>query len=547
MWTESFANWKPLGRAIFPGLLLLGLALVPPASASAQVGGPSGSSGDEGTPVLVVTGYSTDPTTVPSGDDFSLTVTLQNVGTKHADGLVISVDSNGQFVGLGSPAQVDKIDPEFSATVTLRAQAASLSTGAYDLNLRILYRIGESAGYETVRTVGIQVQAASGVTGRPQVVIADSEVSAADPANGAFTLTLTLQNVGARRALDVSAALKLNENLSPAQGSGTAQVGSLGAGETTTLTIPMTLNDPETWGRLTQTFTLSYTDSDDAPYSHDETVSLEVSPGAGQQPLLLVAAYTASPAQPAPGQSVTLSLQIKNVGAGEARQVVARLGDEEGLAPFAPQGSSNVSFVERIGPGETVTLSWDLLVDGAATGGAYPLKVILDSENLAGEAQSESEIISLVVMTQPQLQFTLTEPVSETLQVGDAFEIPVEVINIGRQRLEVSTIEVVGEGLELTDNAEYVGPLDPSISGTVNAQAVAAASGTVSARVIVHYRDDLNQPQTVEHEFTFQVGGTQGAAPDVDSSVSQGTPAADPPGFWARVWTVLRGMLGIGS
>src|SRR5690348_1619197 len=127
---------------------------------------------DEGSPILIVESYSTNPSPVGSGDSFTLTVTLTNIGTKFAEGIVASLGGGSQFVQLGPAAQVGQIDPGFSATFTLQVQADDLSSGAYDLGLNLAYRIGTSGEFTQQRSVGIQVQAdSSGVTGDPEVVV----------------------------------------------------------------------------------------------------------------------------------------------------------------------------------------------------------------------------------------------------------------------------------------------------------------------------------------------------------------------------------------
>src|SRR5678816_1395489 len=71
---------------------------------------------DDGSPILIVESYSTSPSPVGSGDKFTLTVTLKNIGTKFAEGIVASLSGGSQFVQLGPSAQVGQIDPGFTAT-----------------------------------------------------------------------------------------------------------------------------------------------------------------------------------------------------------------------------------------------------------------------------------------------------------------------------------------------------------------------------------------------------------------------------------------------
>lgn len=218
---------------------------------------------------------------------------------------------------------------------------------------------------------------------------------------------------------------------------------------------------------------------------------------------------------------------------------MARFGGEEGLKPFIPLGGSNVLAGPDIAPGETITLSQRLMLESSASGGTYPLNISLSYENTLGEAETEAELIGVLAITRPQLQIGLSKPVSDGLSVGQTFDIPVEIINVGRQRVDVNTVEIVSADLTLTKSALYVGPLDPSISGALTARATATRAGLATARVIIHYRDELNQMRTVEKELTFEIQASADLAPETETA-AQAAVAPD----W---WTLVRRFFGLGG
>lgn len=521
--------------------LIIAFSLAP--SAHAQGGFPPGGGQDEGTPILVVESYSTSPSPLKSGESFTLNVTVKNTGTKHADDVRASVAAGSQFVQLGAAALVGKLEPGQSASFSLLVQSPKLSAGAYDLALQLAYRIGNSGEQTTPRSVGVTVGGSSGsATGQPQVVIESATLLTSPGAVGEpFDVAIVLRNVGGRTAYNLSAGLKLNDYLSPAEGSGSSQLGNLNAGQAVTLTLSMVLNKAAPSGRVTQTLSLDYRDSANTAYTADETASLDLGAAGRQSPQLIIAAHTTTPERPAPGDTLTLTLRVTNVGAGPAKNVLLRLGDEQnGLKPFLSLNTSNVAFQSEIAAGATVTFTYTLLMDGAATGGAYSLKAALSYENALGEPKSESELIGLLSLTRPQLQISLTKPLSDSVPVGQNFDIPVEVINIGRQRVDVSTIEIVSDDLTLTKNSLYVGPLDSSISGGLTAKATAQAEGPATFTIVVHYRDELNQMQTIEQTMTV---GVQ-AASTLTPSQPQSTAAPQSTG---GVWQALLLFFGLGG
>lgn len=489
---------------------------------------------DNAAPTLIITGYQTNPSPVLSGKTFAVTVTVKNVGTKHADGILASALTNSSFVGLGAPVPLGQLDPGESATFTLEVQAGTLSTGANDLTVSFMFRVGEGAEQSTQRTMGIQVSGGStGVSGKALVVIESVEVlSEPETLGETFDVAVVVRNAGTRQAYNLSATLKLNENLSPAQGSGTSQLGDLEPGEAVTLTLSLVLNKASATGRVDQTFTLDYRDSSSKTYTHDETANLALGTAGRRSPQLMVSAHTTDPEHPAPGEAFTLTLTVTNVGTGTAERVLARLGGEDGLDPFLPLGSSNVGYAAEIAPGEAVSFEQSLLMDGAAEGGAYPLNVGLSYANSLGEPLTETELIGLLTLARPQLQIDLSKPLPDPATVGQTFDIAVDIINLGRQRLEVTTVEVVSDDLALTKNSLYVGPLDPSISGGLTAKATAQAAGTAAFRVIIHYRDELNRLQTVEQSYEVEVAA---ALPGAGLAPDEATQGANTSGWWAVV------------
>ena len=514
-----------------------------PPAINPDLGGNNNAPQDNAAPQLIITGYQTNPSPVVSGKPFELTVTVKNVGTKHADNILASAVTNGSFVGLGAPVPLGQLDPGEAATFTLQVQAGTLSTGATDISVNFMFRVGEGPEQSTQRSMGLTVAGATGVSGTALVVVESAEVlSEPETLGETFDVEIVVRNTGTRKAFDVATTLNLNENLSPAQGSGTSQLGDLGPGEAVTVTLSLVLNKTSATGRIDQTFALDYRDSSNKAYSSDETVSLDLGTAGRRSPQLMVSAHTTSPEHPAPGEAFTLTLRVTNVGTGAARQVLARLGGEEGLAPFLPLGSSNVGYTAGIDPGESFEFSQRLLMEGDAAGGAYPLDVTLSYANSLGEPLTETEVIGLLTLARPQLQIDLTKELPEPAAVGETFDIAADIINLGRQRLEVTTVEVVSEDLALTKNSLYVGPLDPSISGGLTAKATAQTEGTAEFTVIIHYRDELNRMQTVEQTYAVEVGGApQGA---LDGTPDGAAPQAANSGGW---WAVLLQFLGLGG
>jgi hypothetical protein len=125
--------------------------------------------------------------------------------------------------------------------------------------------------------------------------------------------------------------------------------------------------------------------------------------------------------------------------------------------------------------------------------------------------------------------------------VGVPLELPVEVTNIGRTLVNVSTLEMTSEQLEIQDGSLYLGPLDGGTSGSLEATGVAREGGTAEVQVAVHYLDDFEQPQVVTKTLTVEV--------EEPVVVPESTDEEDEKeqGFWDKLLRVLRGLVGLGS
>lgn len=379
------------------------------------------------------------------------------------------------------------------------------------------------------------------IPGRPHVIVEAAGAEFLDgPEEGRFDLLLTLRNVGGLTAGRVTVTAAAGEAVSPVEGSGMAPAGTLFPDERTTVRLRMVGDNLDASGVVLLTLKLEYIDSEARRYTDEQTIRLRLAPRGWNRPLLIAAAYSLDPESPSPGQAFTLSLCLQNVGPGEARRLLVRLGGGQGLEPFAPLGSSNVRFLPSLAPGEAQTTTFRLLVDGTAEGGVYPLEINLAYENVTGETWTETQVIGILVIPQVSLEVRLFGELPEDLVVGEAFEVPVEVINTGRRRVDVGMVELVSADLDLREASQFVGPLDPGIAGSLVARAVPSRPGTVTVRVVVHYQDVLNRAQVVERELQFEVQ----PAPEPLSTPETGP---EQEGLLQRLGRVLLGLLGLGG
>ncbi len=493
-----------------------------------------------GSPVLAVRTYSVSPSRVPAGREFVLTIEIYNTGSRAGENTMVTFPG-GTFLPVGDSGHLlGQLHINYTAVVTqvLRAPA-ELSSGSYSLQVNLSANDWEGTHYEYPQTLAVEVAGVG--QGRPQLLIADASTTPTVVRPGdAFSLTLTLTNNGDRTATNVLVGMASETLAVPASGSNVAPLESVALNGTEVVTLPLVLSEVTTSGRTNLEVSLEYGDWQGGSYSARQTVGVEVSTTLADRPQVLVASYGSVPETVAPGDTFSLTLDLANVGGGDALRFTLMLGGEggEGLAPFAPLASGNVRFIERLGAGGTAQLTQVLAVDGSAEPGVYSLPLAFAYDDDRGTRHEDSQRISLLVRRRPHLQIGFYETLKPG-EVGKPLELPVEVTNIGRTLVNVSRVEVTSSQVEISDGSLYLGPLDGGTSGSLEPKAVGQISGTAEVLVTVHYLDDFDQAQSVTQTLSVQF-----VAPETEEATESGK-GAD--GFWGGVGRFFRGLLGLGS
>jgi hypothetical protein len=387
------------------------------------------------------------------------------------------------------------------------------------------------------------------IYGRPMLVVSSAvagpRAGAEDSYPRVFDLTITVSNIGSITASHVVGTVPANEYVGTESGSSLFGYTYIYPGKSAVTTLHMLLDHADPGGRVQPVIHFEYYSHDeeedtDTKYTGDEPVRLSFGEPGWNQPVLLIEELTTDPAIPAPGDSCRLTAKISNISAGAAEQVLVRLGGADGPKPFATVGTGNVGHIPRIPPHEKATVEFSLIVEGDTAAGLYPVPVTLTFRNMLGEELSDTQTVYLKVQNKPALQAGLIGELPAPLLAGEPFELPVEVINIGRQQVNVGMIELTSNDLTITNGSLYAGPLDGSTSTSLMATAVAEQAGLAEAVLSVHYLDDFNQPQTWTH--TFQL--------TIEKSAAAAVPSADAEGdsnILGKIWKAILAFLGFGG
>lgn len=495
-----------------------------------------------GQPNLTILNHSVEPARVVAGSEFVASVEIYNNGSRAGENTIVTFPG-GTFTPVGNTGHLLwQLHINHTAVVTQRMRVpSSLSSGTYDLQVALSANDYEGNHFEFPGSVPVEVV---GISGRPRLVVEEAQTDPATLGPGdAFTLTLRLVNRGNRTATDALVSTASPELAVPAGGSHVLAGELVRPNRGVTATLPLVLSEVTKAGHRALSIALEYGDYGGGGYTDKQDVGLNVSTTLSDRPQIIVDGYHTTPESLAPADTFTLTLALSNVGGGDAQRLVVTLGGEAegGLGPFAPIGSSNVKFVSGLPAGGRIELEQRLVVDGSADSGSYSLPIQLAFDDAHDTRHTDRQLISLMVRRRSHFQIGFYRPVG-TPVVGEPFPLPVEVANIGRTTVNVSTLELSSQELEIEEGSLYLGPLDGGTAGSLEATGIAQEGGTAEVVVTVHYLDDFEEPRVVTKTLSVEVEQPLTPTPEAESRPEDGAT-----GLLGRVWRFLRALLGLGS
>lgn len=444
------------------------------------------------------------------------------------------------------------INATFVATQRFRVPA-SMTNGIHQVEVQLSANDWEGNHYDYPATIPVEVIGAStgaAPTGKPKVLVEGATTTPSIITPGMpFSLTLVLANRGSRTAVNVMVHADPATAI-PAFGGNVVSTDVLRIDNLVTVTLPLLLKPVKEGGRQGLTIALEYSDYSGGGYSDQQTVGVDIDTSLANRPQLLISAYHTEPESISPGDSFTLTLELANVGGGDAQRITLALGGEEGenLGAFVPIEGSNVSFVPSVVAGQTTVIAMRLMVAGNAETKAHNLPVALAYDTETGTREKDTQRVSLMVFRRPQFKVSFYRPLEGTAMAGQPFALPIEVVNSGTARFNIPTLEATGEGLEfMGESSTYVGNLDPGGSWTLDAMAMPLSSGSVDVVVNVYYVDDLNQTQIFSQTLAVEVmempqdGGMEGPFGPEE------LPEEAPETLMQKVLRFIKGFLGLGS
>ncbi len=502
-----------------------------------------------GRPILMISNYALRPLTAIPGHVLLVSVDIFNGGSRPAENALISFPG-GVLVPVGETGHYVKHIP-INGKVNVQQRffvPKHLSAGTYQIPVNMEGNDFEGKHYTYQGTVTVVV-AQGPQPGQPHVIVNRGYTEPKEiPPGGTFTLYLVLENAGEARAQDVTVAVKPGNFIVPGAEGNRRVVGDLDAGQVITTGLTLSLRQDVDPGQYSLDIALEYRDKEGHPQSTQEQVGFTVKGRRVSPPHLLITASRFQPDIPAPGDVVTLTLDLLNIGGEDAQRVLVSLGggDNKALAFMALLDTGNVRYIAAVPAGGTAQVVQRLFLAGNMEPGVYNVPIRLVYEDKKGTQVEDAQLISLRVRRRPLLEAKFYEQVVPPL-VGQPFRLPVEIVNLAPTGLHVTTVEVRSDTLRLENNSDFVGYLDGGATTSLDVQAWAEKPGDHTIHVLVHYVDDFGHLTTWQQDLHVTV---QAAPPTPTPAPGGAVPPQnqeEKPGLLKRVLRFFKGLFGLGS
>lgn len=472
---------------------------------------------------LSVTDYKVSKESVKSGDNFKLTLTLNNKCGIDLKGVKVSLDGldSGKFVldGGFSSQSVDIKDGK-TATVTFPLVACSGITNVREsIPVQAAYRINptDSSTAQTLNTsviIECKPEGEKQEVGKYDVTMTDYSFSSSAVAKGTkFTLNFTLKNVSKK---DVTGGrvsiMELNGSKFAIDSGLTYANFDLSAGKSKTFSFPLVGCDGISSIREVIPIEISFGTETQTVYTTVTCVPSQTS--SDEQvfaPAIIIENYDFGGDYVTGGVTFPLSVTVKNtsnVSSIENLKVTVSGGagnGDNGIA-FSPANSSNSFFIENLGTKQTTNIKLDLLPRADSKPDSYPVVITFEYEYLANGKRAKADMITetITIPLQQEDRFTINQPeYPESCGVGEMAYISVSFINKGKSGVYNVIADIEGEGFTKSSAAYYVGNVNSGAEEYYDVQITPDMEGTIEGNIVVTYEDANGTAREQRTPFTI--------------------------------------------
>lgn len=504
-----------------------------------------------GQPELVVSSFNASPSSIYPGGSTQVTFTVVNVGSRTAQGVVVSLGDT-QFSPANGQSSLTLPDlasgTSYTAALSVTAPANAMEGSQ---NIPLVLNSRDFSGQTYKDTANVSVGVVAKATNAAQIVLDSYRVTPNSAAPGASVVVQALfKNTGTDAASQVLVQLDSTSSVLIAGSQGNAfAVGDMAAGASAPVAMPLMVSSTAKSGVQAQALTITYLQDGTAKQA-TASISLDVQDVVEQSPLVLLQTYSSGQTDPLqPGQQFSFQMTLQNAGTVDVSNLLVTFGTVEGSSTntnsssgnatttadssstttastsFAIYGSGGTTLVGTLAAGKTVSLKQDFIVSSDLTSGIHTLPITLQYQVADGTTSQQTLNASLIVVVPPRVRVSATSALADPLTAGQDYTLKVEVANVGTSQVALTEMRTTGDNATISDGATANLDLLAAADNTTKSVTFKpTAAGTYTITVAVDYIDDLNRTQTITTTFTGKVTAAQQATQNSRTNVGSTVP-----------------------
>ncbi len=203
-----------------------------------------------------------------------------------------------------------------------------------------------------------------------------------------------------------------------------------------------------------------------------------------------------NPSKLIPGVKGTLKIDVKNYDDAGLRDVTLNLDFVSDSLPIAPIGTASEQRFPYLNKGEATTFEYVVMPYANADSKIYKIPAKLSYYDKEGAKYNKSDIITLIVGTEPELQITLDK--SDVYAVNKAGEVTIRISNKGLSDSKFLSVKILdSESVKIIGpNTKYIGSVESDDFEAVKFTIFVKKNGKAILPLQLEYKDSNNDPYT---------------------------------------------------
>lgn len=457
--------------------------------------------------------YSADP---QPGEEFDMSINLKNTGSIAAENVFVTLNSSEYFLVTGNVTEqhIIELPGRGNETVSYKLTPKDgLESGLYSIKCTVKYFDNYDESKTKEFDLYIPVGDAAN-TGKANLAVENVSNPGQVDVNEEFTVSFDVVNNGEGKATNLQVVAEPESDKIIPVSLNKQILGTLEAGEKTTLTYSFRPTDGVETKNYPIKITLTYTENKEE-MSFSQYVGINVQGKSASStstvPLMIVSDYSSDPKIVNAGEEFNLDLTLWNTNSEKAVQnmkvtlQIKENSDDTQDDVFTPVDGSNTLYVSYLDPGEKTTQQLRFYTVPDAKARNYKIEVNFEYEYEQADEITKgtsADQIGIQVVQPAEIQVVNFNTDSAPQFAGDKGYVYITCNNIGN--VKVKNLQAIIKG-DLGEETIFVGDLDSGQSHEFKFKLRSNEVGTMNESITVSYKDTRGDVHESSEEFTLEI------------------------------------------